>query len=64
MDFEKRLSKLEARVEATAQKQTIKIIRLIGEWQGFLEGICLWDIPKELKEKLEARIELLKKTGV
>lgn len=38
-----------------------KIARLEGEFLGMLEGICFWDIPKELKEKLQTKINELKK---
>ena len=42
------------------QKQTIQICRLVGEWTGMLEGICMWEIPKELKVKLQKKIKELK----
>ena len=37
-------------------KQTITPERLLGEYIGELNGICAWDIPEQLREKLERRI--------
>ena len=47
-------------LENNMLKQQIKIARLSGEWQGMLETICMWDIPQELKEKLQKKIKELK----
>lgn len=33
--------------------------RLLGEFMGTLEGILFWDIPDELKIRLEERINKL-----
>jgi len=37
----------------------VKLSRLKGEFIGMLKGITWWDIPKELKEKLENKIKEL-----
>ena len=39
----------------------IKLARTKGEFIGTLQGILWWDIPEELKEKLEDKIKELKK---
>lgn len=41
--------------------QEIKYNKLLGEYIGTLQGICTWDIPKELKTILEFEIKKLKK---
>jgi len=38
----------------------ININRLIGEFTGTLEGIMAWEIPSELKEKLQKKVDQLK----
>ena len=40
-------------------KIKIKFARLQGEYVGTLKGILWWDIPKELKTKLEDTISKL-----
>ena len=40
-------------------KKEINLDRLIGQFTGLLEGICFWDIPTELKDKLKVQIEKL-----
>lgn len=37
-------------------KTEINSAKLLGEFIGTLEGICLWDIPKELEIKLKSHI--------
>ena len=37
-------------------KLKVQIARLEGEYIGTLKGIIWWDIPNELKEKLELLI--------
>ena len=37
-------------------KLKIKLARVEGEYIGTLKGILWWDIPNELKEKLELLI--------
>lgn len=46
----------------TKQKKEIGIDghRLLGSFIGTLEGICIWNIPEELKLKLQKRIEELR----
>lgn len=44
------------------QKLLLKYNRLIGEFQGTLKGILWWDIPEELKAKLELTIKELEET--
>jgi hypothetical protein len=42
----------------------IKLARLQGEFVGTLKGILWWDIPNELKVKIERRInELVNNTN-
>lgn len=43
------------------QKISIQANKLLGEYIGMLQGICLWDIPPKLKKKLQAKIEELDK---
>lgn len=40
-------------------KKDIEYARLLGEFVGTLTGITYWDIPKELKVKIEAKIQEL-----
>jgi len=42
-------------------KKKITAITLRDEFIGTLQGVCAWDIPKELKDKLLLKIEELKK---
>lgn len=37
-------------------KLKIQIARLQGEFIGTLKAIVMWDIPKELKKRLQQRI--------
>lgn len=39
----------------------LKLARTKGEFIGTLQGILWWDIPEELKEKLENKIKELEK---
>lgn len=39
----------------------LKLARTKGEFIGTLHGILWWDIPEELKEKLENKIKELEK---
>ena len=39
----------------------LKLARTKGEFIGILKGILWWDIPEELKEKLENKIKELEK---
>lgn len=55
-DMDERLTKIEDK----SLKLTINLNRMIGEFTEMLEGICLWDIPKKLKDKLEIKIKKLK----
>lgn len=41
------------------QKAIIKHSRLLGEYTGTLKGILHWDIPSELREKIEILIKKL-----
>ena len=45
-------------------KQTITPERLLGEYIGTLRGICAWDIPEQLREKLERRAKELESLDV
>ena len=56
----KKIAERVTKLENKILKDSIKLQRLTGEWQGMLEFICLWDIPKELKDKLEVKIKELK----
>ena len=38
-------------------KLKIQLARLKGEFVGMLKGILWWDIPKELKERIEEVIK-------
>lgn len=38
-----------------------KYNRVLGEFIGTLKGVCCWDIPNELKLKLERKIKELEK---
>ena len=40
-------------------KLQLKLARTKGEFIGTLQGILWWDIPEELKEKLENKIKEL-----
>jgi hypothetical protein len=42
-------------------KLEIQANRLLGEFIGTLEGICYWEIPEELKKKVEElrKIEII-----
>ncbi len=40
--------------------QTIDMNLILGEFIGTLDGICLWDIPEELKTKLIAKVAYLR----
>lgn len=37
----------------------LKLARIKGEFIGTLKGILCWDIPEELKQKLENKIKEL-----
>jgi hypothetical protein len=39
----------------------LKLARTKGEFIGTLQAILWWDIPEELKEKLESKIKELEK---
>lgn len=41
------------------QKLLLKYSTLLGNYKGFLEGITWWDIPQELKDKIELKIKEL-----
>jgi len=45
-------------------KQTITPERLLGEYIGTLKGICAWDIPEQLREKLERRAKELQELQI
>lgn len=45
-------------------KQTITPERLLGEYIGVLNGICAWDIPEQLREKLERRAKELQELQI
>jgi len=51
---------LDQLLQAERWKDKITIQRIYGEWQGMLEGIFQQDIPRELKEKLQEKIKVLK----
>jgi hypothetical protein len=42
------------------EKLKLEYARLLGEFQGTLIGIVYWDIPEELRGKLQAHIKRLK----
>jgi len=44
----------------TEDKTNIQSSRLLGEFIGTLEGVCLWDIPEELKLKLQSKLTELR----
>jgi hypothetical protein len=46
------------------QQLWIQTHRIIGEFIGTLEGICAWEIPIELKEKLTDKVQELRKTKI
>lgn len=44
----------------TQENQTkIKLAKLQGEFEGTLKGILCWDIPNELKSKIQEQINKL-----
>ena len=45
-------------------KQTITPERLLGEYIGELNGICAWDIPEQLREKLGRRAKELQELQI
>lgn len=45
-----------------ADKLTIQNARLLGEFIGYLDGICDWDIPNELRVKLHRKLTKLRET--
>jgi hypothetical protein len=68
---EQRIKELESQLESgakyVADEHLVKRIRelesanqlIIGEFTGSLKGIVAWDIPKELKDKLDIKIKEL-----
>lgn len=46
-------------IEQMEVKNRIKEEKLKADFRGFLQGICAWDIPAELKSKLESKIKEL-----
>ena len=42
-------------------KHAIDLAKLRGELIGLLEGVCMWDIPEELRFRLQKKIEELRK---
>ena len=48
----------------TEDKLNIQANRLLGEFIGTLEGICLWEIPEELKLKLQTQLTALRKVKI
>ena len=46
------------------QQLKIAVNRLLGEFIGTLKAISWWDIPDDLKEKLQAKIEELENTKI
>lgn len=45
-------------------KLNIQATRLFGEFIGTLEGVCLWEIPEELKLKLQTQLTELRKAKI
>lgn len=45
-------------------KHIITPERLLGEYIGTLTGICAWDIPEQLREKLERRAKELQELQI
>jgi len=46
-------------LEVINLKLTVDYARLKGEYIGSLKGLLWWDLPKELKTKIEAQIKEL-----
>ncbi len=59
--IEWREEEAESNSSATPIKDQINMCahRMHGEFIGTLEGICQWDIPVELKEKLKIKLDQL-----
>ncbi len=45
-------------------KITLQANRLLGEFIGTLHGICYWDIPDQLKYKLQEQIKQLQNVKI
>lgn len=48
----------------TKIKNSIDANRFLGEFIGTLKGVSLWDIPEELKIKLQNKIEELENIDI
>ena len=48
----------------TEDRLRIQANRILGEYTGTLQGILHWEIPEELKIKLEEKIKELKNTKI
>ena len=48
----------------TEDKLNIQANRLLGEFIGTLEGVCLWEIPEELKLKLQSQLTALREIKI
>lgn len=48
----------------TEDKLNIQANRLLGEFIGTLEGVCLWEIPEELKLKLQTQLTALREVKI
>ena len=42
----------------------IQANRILGEFIGTLEGVCLWDIPEILQLKLKTKLTSLRKMKI
>lgn len=45
-------------------KDEIGVNRLLGEFIGTLSGVMAWDIPEELKSKLQSKLDELNKIEI
>ena len=45
-------------------KLLIDYARILGEFKGTLEAVTYWDVPQELKDKMNSKISELEKIEV
>lgn len=60
--FKKQQSKSTKKMDKVYE--TLKANRLLGEFIGTLKGVCAWDIPQELRLKLQTKIEELSEVKI
>ena len=46
------------------QKLILEHSRILGEFQGTLKAVLCWDVPQELKDKIQSKIKELEEIKV